>query len=128
MSSSRMPAVFFGHGSPMNALEQNRYTEAWRRIGETLPRPRAVLAVSAHYMTHGTHATAMATPPTIHDFGGFPRALHELSYPAPGDPALAEELRDLLAPTQVGLDQNWGLDHGSWSVLVHVYPEADLPV
>ena len=127
--TQRMPAVFFGHGTPMNALAANRYTEAWRRIGDSLPRPRAILAVSAHWYTRGTAVTAMARPPTIHDFGGFPRALFEMEYPAPGDPALAARLRDLLQPVRVALDdKGWGLDHGSWSVLVHVYPMADIPV
>ena len=124
-----MPAVFFGHGTPMNAIQPSRYSEAWRRVGATLPRPRAILAVSAHWYTRGTAATAMQRPPTIHDFGGFPRALFEMEYPAPGDPALAARVRDLLQPVEVVLDDNgWGLDHGTWSVLVHVYPKADIPV
>ena len=126
--ASLMPAVFFGHGSPMNAIERNRYTEAWAGFGAAIPRPRAVLAISAHWYGDGSAVTAMAQPPTIHDFGGFPPALHALTYAAPGDPALAEELRALLAPEPVTLDQGWGLDHGTWSVLVHVFPEADVPV
>jgi 4,5-DOPA dioxygenase extradiol len=123
-----MPAVFVGHGSPMNALQRNRYTEAWRRLGASLPSPRAVLCVSAHWYGRGTRVTAMAKPRTIHDFGGFPRELYEVQYPAPGDPALAGEIRELLAPLEVELDGSWGLDHGAWSVLVHMFPDADVPV
>src|SRR5262245_14788530 len=123
-----MPAVFVGHGSPMNALETNGYTEAWRRLGSSVPRPRAVVCVSAHWYVRGTRVTAMARPRTIHDFGGFPRALYEVEYPAPGDARLAAEVRDLLAPVEVALDESWGLDHGTWSVLVHMFPGADVPV
>ncbi|HEY3121693.1 MAG TPA: 4,5-DOPA dioxygenase extradiol [Vicinamibacteria bacterium] len=123
-----MPALFFGHGNPMNALEDNGYTRAWRAIGESIPRPKAIVAVSAHWYLPGTRVTAMADPRTIHDFGGFPRELHQFEYPAPGDPSLARRLQDLLAPTVVGLDQDWGLDHGTWSVLCHVFPDADIPV
>lgn len=123
-----MPAVFLGHGSPMNALEENVYTAAWRRLGAALPRPRAILAISAHWTTHGTGVTAMAAPPTIHDFGGFPQALFDMRYPAPGDPALAARVRELLAPLAVESDHGWGLDHGTWSVLCKVYPEAEIPV
>ncbi|MFZ6843393.1 4,5-DOPA dioxygenase extradiol [Undibacterium sp. RuTC16W] len=124
----RMPAIFFGHGSPMNALEDNRYTKAWRGFAERFPRPQAILAISAHWTTYGIGVTAMAAPPTIHDFGGFPQALFDMQYPAPGDPALAAKIAEHLAPLPVQLDQQWGLDHGTWSVLVKAYPAADIPV
>jgi 4,5-DOPA dioxygenase extradiol len=123
-----MPALFFGHGSPMNALSRNRYSEAWRRMGEAVPRPVAILAISAHWYTRGTALTAMETPRTIHDFGGFPRALYEVRYPAPGSPQLAQWVRRLLMPVEAVLDQDWGLDHGTWSVLLHAFPDADVPV
>ena len=123
-----MPVVFFGHGSPMNTLARNRYTEAWRRIGAAAPKPKAILAISAHWCTRGTAVTAMVKPKTIHDFGGFPQALHDIQYPAPGDPALAARIRDLLVPQQLVMDESRGLDHGTWSVLAHAYPDADIPV
>ena len=127
-SSMRMPVIFFGHGSPMNTLASNRYTEAWRKLGASVPRPKAILAISAHWVTRGTAVTAMVKPRTIHDFGGFPQALYDIQYPAPGDPALAARVRELLAPLEVHLDQAWGLDHGTWSVLAHAFPDAGIPV
>ncbi len=126
--AKRMPAIFFGHGNPMNALAHNAWTEGWAAIGKDIPRPQAVLVVSAHWYLPATLVTAMPTPRTIHDFGGFPRKLFEVSYPAPGNPALADRVQALLAPLSVNLDKRWGLDHGTWSVLVHVFPEADVPV
>ena len=123
-----MPVIFFGHGSPMNTLERNRYSEAWRGLGAAAPRPKAILAISAHWFTRGTAVTAMGAPRTIHDFSGFPQALFEVQYPAPGDAALAERVRGLLAPLEVHLDHGWGLDHGSGSVLAHAFPRADVPV
>lgn len=122
------PAIFLGHGSPMNAIERNRYTEAWAAIGKRFAKPKAILAISAHWYIRGTAVTAMAKPPVIHDFGGFPPALHAFEYPAPGDPALAARVKTLLAPLSVRLDEEWGLDHGTWSVLTHVYPKADVPI
>jgi 4,5-DOPA dioxygenase extradiol len=125
--TQRMPAIFFGHGNPMNAIERNRYTEAWGEIGRAMPRPKAILCVSAHWYLPGTHVTAMERPRTIHDFGGFPRELYAVQYPAPGDRELCDRVQELLG-VDVALDQEWGLDHGTWSVLVHVYPDADVPV
>jgi len=123
-----MPVVFFGHGNPMNALQSNEYTEAWKTLGETFPRPRAILMVSAHWYVPFTAVTAMKAPRTIHDFGGFPPELYQVAYPAPGDPDLAARVTELITPVPVQLDESWGLDHGTWSVLCHAYPAADVPV
>ena len=127
--TARMPSIFLGHGTPLNALADNRWTQTWTRVGREIGRPKAIVAISGHWCTYGVGVTAMARPPTIHDFGGFPQALFDIRYPAPGDPELAARIRDLLAPIPVVLDdRSWGLDHGTWSVLCKAYPAADVPV
>lgn len=127
-SSPKMPILFLGHGSPMNAIEDNEFVQGFKSIAKTIEKPAAILCVSAHWETNGTLITHMESPRTIHDFGGFPKALYEVQYPAPGYPSLAEETQKLITSTSVGLDEQWGLDHGAWSVLKHLYPEADVPV
>jgi 4,5-DOPA dioxygenase extradiol len=124
----RLPTIFFGHGNPMNALEQNAFTVGWSGLGKTMPRPKAILSISAHWYVSGAAVTVHQSPRTIHDFGGFPQALYEVQYKAPGDPQLAKRVQQLLSPLPVALDDQWGLDHGTWSVLRHVYPKADVPV
>lgn len=123
-----MPVMFVGHGSPMNAIEKNSFSDKWHELGNTLPTPKAILCISAHWETRGTLLTAMTNPRTIHDFGGFPPALYDVEYPAPGDPGLAKESAALLSSVQAGLDEKWGLDHGTWSILTNMFPKADIPV
>lgn len=123
-----MPVLFLGHGSPMNAIEENEFVSGWREVGKSLPHAKAILCISAHWETRGTFVTAMEKPTTIHDFGGFPPQLYEVQYPAPGSPELAAETKKIISKTEVGLDQKWGLDHGCWSVVKHLYPAADVPV
>lgn len=127
-NTEKMPVLFLGHGSPMNAIEENEFVRGFRNVAKTIPHPTAILCVSAHWFTRGTKVTAMEMPPTIHDFGGFPQALFDVQYPAKGSPALAEETKNILSPTPVELDDKWGLDHGAWSVIKHLYPEANIPV
>ncbi len=127
-STAQMPVLFVGHGSPMNAIEDNEFSRSWKEIGKTLPRPQAILCISAHWETRGTFVTAMEKPRTIHDFGGFPQALFDVQYPAPGSVELAKQTKDSITSAGVGLDEKWGLDHGAWSVIKHLYPKADVPV
>ena len=126
--SDEMPVLFLGHGSPMNAIEENEFVRGFRQVGTSIPKPSAIICISAHWETKGTYVTAMEHPKTIHDFGGFPKQLFEVEYPAPGDPVLARETKELVKKTQVGLDEKWGLDHGAWSVIKHLYPKADVPI
>ena len=127
-ASEMMPALFVGHGSPMNAIEENEFVRGWKDLAAKIPKPKAVLCISAHWETKGTFVTVMEKPKTIHDFGGFPQKLFEVQYPAPGNPALARETKDLVKKTALGLDDRWGLDHGTWSILTRMYPEATTPV
>jgi 4,5-DOPA dioxygenase extradiol len=127
-NTEKMPVLFLGHGSPMNAIEDNEFVSGFRKVGSEIPRPQAILVVSAHWETRGTFVTAMDKPATIHDFGGFPKALFDVQYPAPGSPELAKETQRLVKMTEVELDYKWGLDHGAWSVVKHLYPNADVPV
>lgn len=123
-----MPTLFIGHGSPMNGIENNEFSQSWAELAKNIPVPKAVLVASAHWYTHGTFVTAMDFPTTIHDFGGFPKALFDVQYPVPGDPQLAAEIPGLIHSTPVALDHDWGLDHGTWTIVRHMYPDADIPV
>ncbi|MEN5085419.1 4,5-DOPA dioxygenase extradiol [Sphingobacterium sp. PCS056] len=127
-ATEKFPVLFLGHGSPMNAIEENEFVDGFRNIGKTFEKPTAILVISAHWETRGTFVTAMENPPTIHDFGGFPQALFDVQYPAPGSPALAQETKRIITKTDVLLDNKWGLDHGAWSVVKHLYPDAAVPV
>lgn len=127
-NSDRMPVLFLGHGSPMNAIEENQFVQGFRNIATTLPKPNAIICISAHWYTNGTFVTAMENPPTIHDFGGFPKELYDVQYPAKGSPDLAQETKQIITKASVALDTVWGLDHGAWSVIKHLYPNADVPV
>ncbi len=127
-STDKMPVLFLGHGSPMNAIEENEFVTGFRNVAKEIPKPNAILCVSAHWETRGTMVTAMEHPVTIHDFGGFPKELYDVQYPAPGSPQLAKETKELVKKTEVKLDEKWGLDHGAWSVIKHLYPKADIPV
>lgn len=128
INTEKMPVLFLGHGSPMNAIEENEFVTGFRNTAKDIPKPKAILVISAHWETKGTFVTAMEKPRTIHDFGGFPKALFDVQYPAPGSPDLAKETKGLIKKTSVGLDEQWGLDHGAWSVVKHLYPLADIPV
>ncbi|MBO6211576.1 4,5-DOPA dioxygenase extradiol [Algoriella sp.] len=127
-STEKMPVLFLGHGSPMNAIEENIFVEGWRNIGKSIPKPNAIICISAHWETKGTKVTALQQPKTIHDFYGFPQALFDVQYPAPGSPELADEIKNLIKTSDVELDKMWGFDHGSWSVIKFLYPEADVPM
>lgn len=127
-SSETQPSLFLGHGSPMNAIEENEFVDGLRNLSSEIPKPKAILCISAHWVTDGTFVTAMENPPTIHDFGGFPKALFDVQYPAPGSPELAKLVQSLVKSQNIKLDYEWGLDHGAWSVIKHIYPKADIPI